>query len=151
MKTKVRTVSSVYETDFHEWTQQQGALLRAGRIAELDLENLAEEIESMGASDRRELFSRINVLLIHLLKWRYQPEERSSNWIGTINEQRNQLDLLLRQSPSLRRWLLEAIEDGYARARRDAARETGLPATTFPDACSFSSEQILDPDYWPGS
>lgn len=143
-------MSSTYDNDFYSWTQQQIDLLRSGRVAELDVEHLAEELESMGASERRELYSRINVLLMHLLKWWLQPEARSSGWIGTINEQRNELDYLLRQSPSLRRLLPDALADGYGRACRDAARETGLSRERFPAACPFTLEKVLDAEFWPG-
>ena len=142
-------MSSAYNQDFHAWSQQQVTLLREGRLAEIDREHLIEEIESMGASERRELFNRTRVLLQHLLKWRYQPWARSSSWTGTIDEQRDQLDLLLKQSPSLGRLLPDAVTDAYPKACRRAAHETGLDQASFPHACPFSLEQILDPDYWP--
>lgn len=139
----------VYEADFHAWVQSQAALLRAGRLAELDLEHLAEELESMGASERRELGSRLKVLLQHLLKWRLQPGGRSSSWRGTIDEQRDQLERLLEQSPSLQRLLPDRLPLEYARARRAAMLETELPLEQFPSSCPYPLEQILDPDFWP--
>ncbi len=148
-KPETHTMTGLYDADFHAWTQQQAELLRDGQLQALDLDHLAEEIESMGASERRELGSRLNVLLTHLLKYRFQPDQRSSGWVGTINEQRNQLERLLEQSPSLRRLLPEALTAEYRRARRDAARETGLARDSFPEACPFGLEQALDPDYWP--
>lgn len=140
---------SQYEQDFYAWTQQQAQLLRAGQLTDADLEHLAEEIETLGASERRELESRLKVLLQHLLKWQYQPEQRSSGWSGTIDEQRDQLDSLLRQSPSLRRLVNQYLSYAYPKARRAAARETGLTQTSFPDVCPYTEQDILDADFWP--
>lgn len=140
---------SFYEQDFYQWTRQQAELLRSGRLAEIDIEHLAEEIESMGISDRRELESRMKVLLQHLLKWQIQPDQRSNSWLGSIDEQRDQLEILLRQSPSLRRFFQEAIEHSYPKARRAAALETGLPIEGFPDRCPYSVEQCLNVDFLP--
>ena len=138
-----------YETDFHAWTQVQVALLRLGRLAELDLEHLAEELESMGASERRELGSRLKVLLQHLLKWQFQPDSRSNSWRGTVDEQRDQLERLLDQSPSLQRLLPDLLPVEYARARRAATLETEQPLEQFPFSCPYTLKQILDTDFWP--
>ena len=138
-----------YETDFHAWTQVQAALLRAGRLAELDLKNLVEELESMGASERRELGSRLKVLLQHLLKWQFQPDSRSNSWRGTVDKQRDQLERLLEQSPSLQRLLPDLLPVEYARARRAAILETEQPLERFPSSCPYTLKQMLDPDFWP--
>jgi hypothetical protein len=139
-----------YETgDFLAWTQQQAALLKARRVNEIDWDGIAEEIESLGKRDRRELLSRLTVLLMHLLKWRHQPQGRSHSWRSTIREQRRQVLKLLNDSPSLRAVAAAALATCHADAVIDAADETGLPATTFPDACPFTLDEILDPDYWP--
>jgi hypothetical protein len=152
-KTKPTTTMSsrrsVYEQDFHAWTEEQARLLRAGFTAEADLALIAEEIETLGASERRELESRLKVLLQHPLKWRYQPDARSSSWAGAIAEQRDQLDALLRQSPSLRRLVSEYTAYAYPKARRAAALETGLPRDRLPQTCPFSQAEVLDPDYLP--
>lgn len=95
----LETKTSLYEQDFYAWLQQQAALLQAGRLTELDINHLIEEIDSMGISERRELYSRMKVLLQHLLKWEYQPELRSNSWANTLDEQRSSLELLLRHSP----------------------------------------------------
>ncbi|MBK1629142.1 hypothetical protein CKO31_00015 [Thiohalocapsa halophila] len=139
----------LYDQDFYAWTEQQVRLLRAGRLQDADLVHIAEEIETLGASERRELESRLKVLLMHLLKWQHQPDERSSGWMGTIDEQRDQLDTLLRQSPSLRRLVPETLAYAYPKAKRAAAHETGLPRACFPEHCPFSPEQALDPEFWP--
>jgi hypothetical protein len=140
---------SLYERDFHAWAEEQARLLRAGLIAEADLSHIAEEIETLGASERRELESRLKVVLQHLLKWRYQPAKRSSGWAGTIAEQRDQLDSLLRQSPSLRHLLPDYTGYAYPKARRAAALETGLAPESFPERCPFAEAQVLDPDFLP--
>jgi len=139
----------LYEQDFYAWTQDQATRLRAGRIMALDREHLAEEIESMGINQRNDLKNRLRVLLQHLLKWQFQPQERSSSWVGTIVEQRDRVDLLLEDSPSLRRLLTEALAYSYPRARRAASRETELPLSTFPDACPYTLEQLLNDEFWP--
>ena len=138
-----------YEEDFYAWTREQAANLRAGALTELDLEHLAEEVESMGISQRNELKNRLRVLLLHLLKWRFQPTERSSGWVGTITEQRDRLELLLEDSPSLQRLQNEAMAYAYPKARRAANRETHLPLSTFPEICPFTFEQVLNEEFWP--
>jgi Domain of unknown function DUF29 len=142
------TTTTDYETDFYQWTQQQAALLRQGLLSAVDIENLAEEIESMGRSDRRSLVSFIENILLHLLKWRYQPERRGSSWIESINNGRNAVDRLLADSPSLRPQLSTMVTAEYRRARKDTAKETGLPLLTFPEQCPFTVEQITG-DFWP--
>jgi hypothetical protein len=140
-----------YDTDFYTWTQEQAALLREGAVAELDLANLAEEIESLGISQRHALESRLAGLLMHLLKWRYQPQKRqtSRSWFRTISEHRARIAQLQRDSPSLHRLVPDAITDAYPRARRIAGYETRLPLATFPLACPWSVEQVLSDDFWP--
>jgi hypothetical protein len=138
-----------YEDDFFEWTVEQARLLRGGELSEIDAANIAEEIESMGLSDRRELRNRLIVLLSHLLKWAYQPDARSSSWLGTIREQRLQIEFILEDSPSLRRVAAQLSARDYDRARRKAVDETELPESTFPAECPFTADQILAEDFLP--
>jgi len=140
---------TAYDTDFYTWTQAQAALLRQGRAEQLDWENLAEEIESLGNRDKRELKSRLEVLIMHLLKWWRQPEHQSRSWQGTIREQRDQLADLLEDSPSLRRRVPDYLKRAYPRARRKALDETGLYDPAFPPDCPWTVEQVLDPDFFP--
>ena len=140
-----------YDLDYYAWTLYNAQLLREGRLSELDVVHLAEEIESMGASERRELESRLLVLLQHLLKWQFQSEQRSSRWLGTIDEQRMQLEILLRQSPSLKRVCSESIDFSYPKARKKAASETNLALSIFPEFCSYSIADILDETFFPES
>ena len=137
-----------YETDFYQWTQQQADLLRQGALSALDVENLIEEIEDMGASNRRSLGSFLDLVIMHLLKWRYQPERRSNSWKSSIRKGRHAIERLLEESPSLKPRLSVMVTAEYRRARSEAADETGLPLTTFPDQCPFTVEQITG-DYWP--
>jgi len=138
-----------YEDDLFAWTQEQAALLRAHAHDGLDWENLAEEIESMGRRDRRELKSRIRVILLHLLKWQAQPDLRSAGWRNTLLTQRLEIEDLLQQSPSLRREGPALVRDVYASAVKEAVGETGLHAKTFPKTCTYEAADVLDEDYLP--
>ena len=140
---------TTYDTDFYLWTQQQAALLRQGQLQAVDVANLAEEIESMGKSDRRTIESFLFVILTHLLKWRFQPTRRGKSWRLSISNGRREIARLLRDSPSLKPQLSELATEEYRGARQQAADETGLPLSTFPDQCPFTVEQLLDVEYWP--
>ncbi|MCB0188107.1 MAG: DUF29 domain-containing protein [Caldilineaceae bacterium] len=142
-------ITSLYETDFHAWTQHQAELLRQEEFAELDLHHLIEEIESLGKSQQNEVKSRLRVLIMHLLKWQIQPLRRSASWRYTINVQRLDLQDLLDENPSLRARLAEFVEYAYPRAIRDAVKQTGLAATAFPASLPYTAEQILDENFWP--
>lgn len=141
--------SSRYEHDFMLWLDAQLDILRARKFDQLDLENLIEELESMGRADKRELQSRLEILMLHLLKCQFQPEKKSSSWIGTLDEQRSQIQGLLETSPSLRRLAQEFAERRYPVAARRAARQTGLAAEIFPASLPFTVDQLLDEDFVP--
>lgn len=139
-----------YKADFHAWAIHNARLLRAGKLNQLDAEHIAEELESMGASERRELLSRLQVLLSHLLKHRYQPERRGKAWLLTIAHQRTAIERLLEDSPSLKS-LLDAgtLSKVYAKAVRDTAIETDLERHLFPVDCPYCLEEILADDWLP--
>ncbi|MTJ51500.1 DUF29 domain-containing protein [Anabaena sp. UHCC 0253] len=139
----VITNNNLYEQDFYLWIETISKQLKAGKIAEIDLANLIEEIESMGKSEKRELKSRLIVLLMHLLKWQYQPEKRSESWRSTITEQRICIELLLEDSPSLQPLLIEIFADCYEKARLKASEETGIKLNFFPKESPFSLEETL--------
>lgn len=138
-----------YDVDFHAWTIDQGRKLREGRVDALDLANLAEEIESMGRAEKKELTSRLTVLLTHLLKWAAQPERQGRSWIATIKEQRLRSAAVLRDNPSLRPQVPEILDDAYAVGRIRAYGETNLLETLFPEVCPWIWEQVLDRDFLP--
>lgn len=140
---------NLHEADFYSWTQQQAALLRAGNVTELDVANLIEEIEDMGRSEKRELASRLVVLLAHLLKWQYQPTHRSKSWRNTIKWQRWELTLCLKENPGLQPTRHMAITNAYKSALWQAANETGLDESAFPTTCLWGFEQIMDNAFWP--
>lgn len=143
-------VSQTYEIDYAAWTFDQAERLRRLTPDLADAELIAEEIESLGRSERREVDSRLEILLLHLLKWQLQPERRSRSWRLTIEEARERLQERLMESLSLRRcW--DSLADRYKVARRAAAAETGVGLESVPDTCPYSNEQIIDPDFLPGS
>ncbi|WP_062015558.1 DUF29 domain-containing protein [Aureimonas sp. AU4] len=144
---------TLYERDFFAWTQDQAARLRARAAfdnrGDIDWENAAEEIEDLGSSQRNEIESRLAVLLMHLLTWRFQPAERSNSGRATIAEQRLRLARRLRQNPRLRSYPGDILAEEYPLAKLRAVAETGLVPDAFPDACPFTIEDILDPDFLP--
>jgi hypothetical protein len=139
-----------YEADYARWCAEQGALLRAGRLDLLDRENLAEEIESLGRSDKREIRNRLGVLLLHLLKWQFQAEKRKAGWLSTIREQRQQISGLIDESPSLRAYPENELTREFEFARLKAADETGLPLADFPVDCPYRIGEVLGRDFFPG-
>ncbi len=140
---------SNYDHDFYAWTNEQAALLRAGELAQADIEHIAEEIESMGRSEKRELVSRLTVLLLHLLKWRFQPKGRGSSWEASIRIQRYKLADHLLDNPSLKAVLPSAIDKAYRVAAIAASEEAKLPESTFPSRCPWSLDEMISDDFWP--
>jgi hypothetical protein len=141
--------NTLYDQDFYAWANEQARILRAGDLANADIAHIAEEIESMGKAEKRELVSRLKVLLTHLLKWRFQPTGRSTRWRLTIEEQRREVVDHLADNPSLKARLPDVMANAYASAILAAARETGLDRLVFPAACPWSFEQIVDVEFWP--
>jgi hypothetical protein len=142
-------MKGLYETDFHEWSLRNAELLRTGRVHEADLEHIAEELEGLSVSERRELSSRLLVLIQHLLKWSLKEEEHSRSWRSTINSQRREIERLLKDSPSLRRLLPGFVCNVYADAVEAAVEEMLLLKNPFPAECPFSAEQMLSRDFFP--
>ena len=140
---------SQYEADFYQWSLEQARLLRSGDWKSVDVEHLAEEIEDMGKSLRREWESRLKVLIVHLLKWVFQPELRGMSWQLTIQEQRDQLHELLADNPSLKNQMKTSLDRTYPRAVKRTALETSLIEETFPTECPFRLEDILNESFWP--
>jgi hypothetical protein len=144
-----------YEDDFYSWSQEQAAALRRAAAVRvnlpdpLDFANLAEEIESLGLEQLRELYSRYRVLLLHLLKWQYQPQRRTPSWRTTIRLQRDELARLLKLSPGLKPKRRAALLDAYTGAREDAADATRLPLGRFPEQCPYTLEEVEGGAFWP--
>lgn len=141
--------SPLYDADFHAWATEQAALLRAGRLDAADIAHIAEEIESMGRSEKREMVGRLNVLLLHLLEWQHQPALRGHSWRLSIATARDRMADHLADNPSLNTRLPEATAAAYRYARRDAAIETGMPEEVFAADCPWSFAQIMDGAFWP--
>lgn len=142
-------MSATYTADFNLWIQRTAQLLRERRWHEIDLEHLIEEIEDLGKSERRGIASQLTRLLLHLLKWQYQPQRRSDSWLDSITDARTQINLALEDSPSLQNYPAEAIGQSYQRARRQAAKQTGMPLSVFPEECLYSLELVLQEDWLP--
>ena len=142
-------VADPYETDFYLWTQTQAQLLRARRFDELDLENLIDEVRSVGGSEKHQIESRLDVLLGHLLKWKYQPGLRNNSWTATVFEQRTRIGRVLRASPSLKRYPADVFDACYLSGRLLASKETGIDFMLFPEVPPFTVVQALDLDYLP--
>jgi hypothetical protein len=140
-----------YERDFYAWTQEQSDFLRSGKWQALDIENLAEEIESLGKQQKQELRNRLGILIGHLLKWEYQSELRGKSWKATIREQRKQVQLNLKDNPSLKSYLDEAVSEAYELALSLVVRETPLDYKDLPSECPYAIAQILDPQFPEGS
>jgi hypothetical protein len=147
----MQSSADLYNADYYAWLNGQATLLREGRIADIDPDLLAEELEAMGRRERNELVSRLIILIAHLLKWQHQPAHRSSSWRGSIVEQRVQVSRELRLSPSLRPFLPQAIDEAYPDALRIAASETGLDLAAFPRTCRYRDSDILDDEFWPAA
>ncbi len=139
--------SSLYEQDFLAWLAQQQSALASRDVTALDWENLAEELDDMGIREKNELKSRLVVLLAHLLKWQYQPTKRSVSWFTTIANQRDDLQDLLDEKPSLHQYIPEILPKAYRNARREASAETGIGLATFIETCPYNIEEILHPEF----
>lgn len=141
--------ANFYEQDFHAWAMRNAELIRQGKFSEIDAEHVAEELECMGRSERRELISRLTVLLTHLLKWQFQPILRGKSWRVTIKEQRRAVARCLKENPSLKSSLSDYLVEAYEDAILEAVKQTPFEETDFPVECTFGLNQILDDDFWP--
>lgn len=144
-------MSVAYDKDIVAWANEQAALIRAGCFDLLDLENIAEEIEDVGKSEKRELESRMAVLLAHLLKWQFQPTHRGASWEKTIRDQRRRVLIRLEDTPSLKHVLQNTNwrDDTWIDAVEQAAKETGIDLLKFPETQPWTVEQVLDQEFFP--
>ena len=146
--TKARS-NSLYEKDFFTWTQEQARLLRERRFDDLDLDNLIDEVASVGSSEEHEIRRRLKVLLAHLLKWKFQPRFRGISWRRTIRQQRESIAEIIEASPSLRTYPSQVMRTAYTGATVSASEETGLAIGIFSEECPFSVDQALDLEFFP--
>jgi len=142
-------METLYDRDFYQWTQENAQLLREGRLSEIDLENLIEELEAMGRSEKRAFVSRLAVLIAHLLKWKYQPKIRSQSWQYTIMEQREKVNDLLEDNPSFKQSMDTMFSKAYKGAVLIILKETPLDKSDIPASCPYAFEQIMDNDFLP--
>ena len=140
---------SAYDTDYCEWAQQQIALLASRQFDKLDIGHLTEELGEMGNTARNEIESRLTVLLAHLLKLQFQPEQQSRSWLGSIREQRIRLSKTFRKNPSLQSYPMLVLDECYQDAVKIAMDDTGLARNCFPAACPYRVEQALDETFLP--
>ncbi len=141
--------TNIYDEDYYLWLENTAQLLNQGKLKELDLPNLIEEIESMGRKEKRSLYSNLKILLMHLLKYRYQPEKRSNSWRASIEEHRQRIQEAFEDSPSLKGYLHESFDKCYQDAKKLAGKETGLALDAFPCSCPFTQEEALNTEYLP--
>lgn len=147
--TESQQTSDLYEEDYHLWLMNTIHQLQHGKLAKVDMVNLIEELEAMGRSEKSAISSNLRILLMHLLKYKYQSEKRTNSWLFTIREHRKRLRDDFKSSPSLKRYFLDVFQECYQDARELAADETGLSINTFPVESPFSQEDTLNPDYLP--
>lgn len=140
---------TLYETDYLQWIETNVEKLRTRNYANVDWENLIEEIEDVGRSERRSLESNLIVVLLHLLKWQYQPEGRSGSWAGSIVEHRRRIKKALKESPSLKPYLESVFAESYVEAVKQAKAETDLPLEVFPVQCPYELAEVIDDEFLP--
>jgi predicted DNA-binding ribbon-helix-helix protein len=140
-------VSELYEQDFCLWAEQVAQLLRSGHFSEIDLENLIDEVQDMSRSQKRALLSNLRVIILHLLKYKYQPDNRSNSWLSSIREHRTRIEDSFRDSPSLRVYIQEMFIICYENARKQAVDETSLPLDVFPEQAPFTLSECLNEDF----
>jgi hypothetical protein len=138
---------TLYDRDFYQWLTETAYLLAEGRLSELDVTNLIDEIESMGKSQKRAIESYLNVLLLHLLKWKYQSDRRCGSWKSSIRKSRRAIQKRIQESPSLKSYPAVVFLECYALARENAADETGLALEIFPEEPPFTLEQVLSEEF----
>ena len=139
-------MTKLYDRDFSLWIETTVGQLKKKQLENLDWDNLIEEIESLGKSEKNALKSNLRVLLMHLLKWQYQPDKRSNSWIYNIVEHSIRIKEAFDDSPSLKSYFTDILADCYQNARKLAAKETGLAISSFPLNCPFSQEDIINSD-----
>jgi hypothetical protein len=147
LPTTANNLSTLYEQDYYLWLEATAKLLREGQLSALDAINLLEEVEDMGRSEKRAVCSNLKILLMYLLKYRYQPEKRSNSWMASIVEHRQRLKKAFKESPSLQPYFTEIFNECYQDARELAAAETALAVDAFLVEPPFTPKEALNSDY----
>jgi len=140
---------TLHDTDYLQWIETTVEKLQSQDYANVDWENLIEEIADMGRSERRSLKSNLIVILVHLLKWQFQPEKRSGSWEGSIIEHRRRVKEALDDSPSLKSYLENIFAECYAQAVKQAKAETSLSMESFPLICPYQLPEVINDEYLP--
>ena len=143
------TLATLYDEDFVRWIEATVAQLRDRRYDDVDWTNLLDELEDMAKRERRSIRNNLVVVLLHLLKWEFQPALPTGSWAGSIAEHRSRVLSVLEDSPSLKNYLSEALTWAYPRARQQASAETALPLSVFPVDCPYALEAVLDDGFLP--
>ncbi|MBV8452845.1 MAG: DUF29 domain-containing protein [Deltaproteobacteria bacterium] len=143
-------LANLYERDYYAWTDGQAHALRERKVSGLDWDNLAEEVEDLGKAERHRLESHLELLLMHLLKWVYQPQRRSRSWSNSVREHRFRIQRVLRDNPSLTAALPQVFTDAYEAARFSAENETGMDLSAIPESCPWNLDDAMRNDFWPG-
>jgi Domain of unknown function DUF29 len=141
--------TTLYDTDFALWAEQTAEMLKDGRLSEIDLENLIEEVEDLSRRERDALYSNLKIVLLHLLKWEFQPHIQTNSWSASIVEHRQRIKRQIKKSPSLKSYPEEILSECYTEARELAAIETELPLDTFPPECAYAISDVLAPTFLP--
>jgi Domain of unknown function DUF29 len=143
--------TTLYDMDFALWAEQTAQMLKDGRLSEVDLENLIEEVEDLSRRERDALYSSLKIVLLHLLKWEFQPHKQTNSWSASIVEHRQQIKRQIKKSPSLKSYPEEILSDCYTDARELTSVETRLPLDTFPAECPHAIALILSPEFLPSA
>jgi hypothetical protein len=139
----------LYDTDFALWAEQTAQMLKDGRISDIDLEHLIEEVEDLSGRERDALYSNLKVVLLHLLKWEFQPHKQTNSWRASIREHRQRIKRQIKKSPSLKSYPNEILDECCNEARELAVDETGLPLNIFPAECPYAIADILSSEFLP--
>jgi len=145
----IKTQAKLYEQDFCLWIETTANLLKNGQFSQLDIENLVEEIETIGRSEKNALESNLIIVFLHLLKWQYQPSKRSRSWESSIFEHRTRIHKAFKNSPSLRKFFTSVFSECYQYGKKKASIETGLSLAAFPAESPFTMEEVLDENFLP--
>jgi hypothetical protein len=141
--------TQLYETDYDAWMAEQIQALQQGRLEALDIPHLIEELEGLNKSNKREMYSYLVILLAHLLKWQYQPKERSGSWEASICNSRSGIERVVADQPSLKNYWQEVLPKAYKEAKKLAAKETKLNINLFPGECPYLVHQLMDEEWLP--